>query len=119
MHCFSAQQGAKQSSHERGAASAARLVKCEIRHTGNRALHHQDFARARRRGRRRHESSSEASRQFAAKFRKTQDRERLQKRVNYLKRDLLKWQAQRMIAEDRCAELEKKIAAKRLALRQR
>ena len=58
MHCFSAQQGAKQSSHERGAACAARLVKCEIRHTGNRAFHHQDFARARRRGRRRHESSS-------------------------------------------------------------
>ena len=63
----------------------------------------------------------EASRQFAAKFRAccTKERERLQKRVNYLKRDLLKWQAQRMITEDRCAELEKKIAAKRLALRQR
>ena len=64
-------------------------------------------------------SKREASRQFAAKFRKTQDRERLQKRVNYLKRGLLKWQAQRMITEDRCKELEKKIAAKRLALRQR
>ena len=58
MHCFSAQQGAKQSSHERGAASAARLVKREIRHTGNRALHHQDFTRARRCGRRRHDGSS-------------------------------------------------------------
>jgi hypothetical protein len=60
-----------------------------------------------------------AAGQFVAKFRKTQDRERLQKHVNYLKRDLLKWQAQQVITEDRCKELEKKIAAKRLALRQR
>ena len=62
----------------------------------------------------------EASRQFAAKFRELKEKKaRLQKRVNYLKRDRLKWQTQRVITEDRCKELEKKIAAKRLALRQR
>ena len=128
MHCFSAQQGAKQSSHERGAASAARLVKREIRHTGNRALHHQDFTRARRCGRRRHDGSSrsrkskrEASRQFAAKFRASckKEKARLQRRVDSMREDALNWKIKRMIAEDRCAELEKKIAAKRLALRQR
>ena len=64
-------------------------------------------------------SKREARRQFVAKFRKTQEKARLQKRVDYLKRDLLKWQTQRIITEDRCKELEKKIAAKRLALRQR
>ena len=65
-------------------------------------------------------SKREASRQFAAKFRAIKEKKaRLQKRVDYLKRDLLKWQTQRIITEDRCKELEKKIAAKRLALRQR
>merc|ERR1712176_1669665 len=65
-------------------------------------------------------SKREASRQFAAKFRELKEKKaRLQKRVNYLKRDRLKWQTQRVITEDRCKELEKKIAAKRLALRQR
>ena len=66
-------------------------------------------------------SKREASRQFAAKFRASckKEKARLQRRVDSMREDALNWKIKRMIAEDRCAELEKKIAAKRLALRQR
>ena len=66
-------------------------------------------------------SKREASRQFAARFRASckKEKARLQRRVDSMREDALNWKIKRMIAEDRCAELEKKIAAKRLALRQR